>query len=124
MTQLVAAITIELETFASQTAVFSIVADDLDDTHKAAEEWYTFIMQVDQQVMVWEPFPALIQYDRHLIGILGVASAVWYEGRGRIMPQQLVQCFVGGGIWRTDDRTHPVLHRLVAQLASSPKLVS
>ena len=43
MAQLIAAITIELETFTSQAAVFRIVADDLDDTFKAAEEWHTFV---------------------------------------------------------------------------------
>jgi hypothetical protein len=44
MTQLIAAITIELESFTSQAAVFRIVADDLDDTLEAAEEWHAFIM--------------------------------------------------------------------------------
>jgi len=100
MAQLITAITIELETFTPQPAVFRIAGDDLDDTLKAAEEWHTFIMQTDQQIMVGESIATLIQYDGHLFGLASVAPAMWNEGRSGIMPEQLVQCIVGRGIGR------------------------
>jgi hypothetical protein len=123
MAQFITAITIELETFTPQATVIRIVADDLYDTLKTTEEWHAFIMQTDQQIMVGESIPTLIQYDRHLFGFASVAPAVWNEGSGRKMPEQFVQCIVGGGIGRADDRMHSVLHRLVGQLASGAKLV-